>query len=797
MAGPDESGEYAPDSTDFYDDRLLDPTYNTDGKAGQLSPVWGYSERLREILDRNGQPKGRDRSELADALLRQLSTLGLYYEIVREFGASATPTETPRSIGLYVLLFPGEGKDNTGIKDLNDKILGYALNNQFIADRQKAVGEVFWQSETTLGPKFITVGADYKTAYVLAVDRTREDFAAALVTFDAKLVASLLPLLDAAEQEFKDDQKRVKAIRDVRNAISKNGYRFDFLYGVRLIDTGNRERLSSAKALVRTFLLITEALKGAGVVRLLGKYKKSYKKKVQKRIGLKPDPEKYDARGKGYEWRDFVRSAKNSGDIKEQIVTGKAGSVTVDFMNVYVNDVWTVAFFQSRRNVWVANPDVVRDVRKKLLEEPPLGKGYKIWFETQKYLLELWLVSLNIIDFVKDFLRKEFDKELLGYHDDCLAAFKEVKSETPTNDVKWSRLTRVLTRDLRNTSYPFPVLGSASEFQFFSYSSDHRARIFLSMDIRDLGVDLAFLYDYVLGELEMGRKKDVALMQTAFAATDVVNWLRREMFDAVRKAFLTYYGKLKGAANTRSAREAFGNADVADGLPSSFEDSLQLLMGGDEVFAAADPLYSAHLLEIIAALDAATLQGRPMNIRFGVAYSQAKRGPGQKRRNQESHDQAFRLSAGAAGSLKHWERMHRRIERYIEKLEDNEAKKKYAPGFAKSLDALGLMKMFARTQYGDTRVITGPELIERLARWSTDNFWESPKRSDPELVDFKGNIIDAKKLKKDVAQLEKDVAAKVGKDNVHVDPPPIMKEPAWVGKIHKWLEKYYEEMAKA
>ena len=44
-------------------------------------------------------------------------------------------------MSLYVVLFPSEAKDNTGIKDLNDKVLGYQLNTKYIRRRQQELSE--------------------------------------------------------------------------------------------------------------------------------------------------------------------------------------------------------------------------------------------------------------------------------------------------------------------------------------------------------------------------------------------------------------------------------------------------------------------------------------------------------------------------------------------------------------------------------------------------------------------------------------------------------------------------------
>ena len=104
-------------------------------------------------------------------------------------------------------------------------------------------------------------------------------------------------------------------------------------------------------------------------------------------------------------------------------------------------------------------------------------------------MLELWLVVLNVIDYVKDFLSGEFRTALARYHQDALTAYSNVL-DPPMGAIDWPRLERVLTHDVRQTKR-IAVLGTASEFQFYSYAADYRERIFFMMDIRDLGVVLA------------------------------------------------------------------------------------------------------------------------------------------------------------------------------------------------------------------------------------------------------------------------------------------------------------------
>ncbi|GAA2810445.1 hypothetical protein GCM10010533_55840 [Mycolicibacterium pallens] len=89
---------------------------------------------------------------------------------------------------------------------------------------------------------------------------------------------------------------------------------------------------------------------------------------------------------------------------------------------------------------------MIRDVRKKKLERAPLSHGNVTYtFAAPKDALELWLVILNMLDFVKGFESSEFDNKLTVYHDRALRAFLQLGHASATLD--WDNLQYVLTHD--------------------------------------------------------------------------------------------------------------------------------------------------------------------------------------------------------------------------------------------------------------------------------------------------------------------------------------------------------------
>ena len=160
-------------------------------------------------------------------------------------------------------------------------------------------------------------------------------------------------------------------------------------------------------------------------------------------------------------------------------------------------------------------------------------------------MLEFWLVILNLLDFLKDFLLGEFRKELVAYHDEGY----QLKDHLQFLDVRyvgnfWERLEHFLTHDLRDVQ--ISVLGTASEFEFYCFAMDRKDLIFFSMDIRDLGVDLLMWYEDSNEEIKNkpNSYEGIKLMEETFRASDPINAQRRFTYDQVVKIFEKYQNKI-------------------------------------------------------------------------------------------------------------------------------------------------------------------------------------------------------------------------------------------------------------
>jgi hypothetical protein len=775
--GVESDGRSADDTLNRIDDSERDPESQSD-QPKKLSPVWTSSDNLRKLLRELGDPNDEKRNELKGALAYQVPTIVLYWQMGLFFKAIESHTAPSKTVSLYILLFPGEGKDNTGIKDLNDKVIGQWWNGEFIRRRYEAIGKIFNDAH------FMVVAQTYKTAYILTYDGRREDFVKKLADLDEALRVILLQILAAAEEDA--DKNKKKAIKKLRKKLKKKGYRFDIFFGFRSL------KPSSATKLQNVYLLVTEALKGAAIARYVAKTNKLGKpfKKVLRII--EPDSKKLDARGKEYDWKVYLKASDIAEKIKALCVKGTYHSEGFLYVldEVYIDTVWTVTFIERNGLYW-GNSDVIRDVRKKKLKAPPMRQG-NMTYSTGPLilLLETWLVVLNMLDFVKRFKTDEFAGALLKYHDDALAVYLQLGQ--PTLDIDWPKLEKVLTHDVRQNK-KMAVFESASEFLFYSYASDHSKRIFFSMDVRDMGVELMLNYEHSNREVGYNRHADIALMEETFRASDAIDERRRFTYDRVVEVFRKYYDLLAKGGGTvdAAARAAFAAASFEK--LGTFEESAQIMLGGDEVYAAVHPQYAQYVHKIVEDLDKTAYDAdRTINVRTSVAFSSEKDAtdPDGRTQVQLSHQEAMRLAEEAPSTLKELERAQRRIERLVDMLESNPKKKSRGPGYRTELDKLPLTRLFARSKFGKPTRLSDSRFLALLTACQAGDIAAAEKTKLFELVDFDGNVVDGQKLVKQAAALEDKVRRDVGFDNVRGHPPPVTKMPKWIDKLlDKWSPK--------
>lgn len=799
--------------------RREDPRYLFDPEKHTAPPVWAESQRLRQIVEavvKGTVPDGPMRGALRAALERQLPTLLLWKHASQE--RPARPRGEGATATLYVIVFPGESTDGTGLKQLNDKVLYYDLNTKFIRERQRIIKEIFGGAPGGTG--FITVGQDYKTASIVAVAKTRRAFAAELLRLDVKLRAALRAALTEAEHEAAKEtnaakrKARLREISAVCTAIGKKKWRFDFLFGAAT------RAASKSTEIEIVYLLLTEALKAAGVARFIAKADavgrwRGAATGIARRHRAVPDDKNDDDRGKQFDPESFrEKTLAATKAIRDVMSQGASVKSAFDYMNIYVNGVWTVPWviYHPDEQRLVANPDVIRDARKRALTSPPMKAGVKGSFRAQVQLLELWLVAINTIDLIKDFVVPEFKNELVWYHRRAEEVYAELEG---TGRVNGAQLEKVLTRDLRQGPDPLPVLGRASEFQFYAHASDYANRIFFVMDVRDLGVDLMIPYELSSDEMLGRRLGGERLMAETFWSSDPINRRKRATYEAVVDEFRkAHWRATRDAGWRRHVLRAFGVGGGGVEPMPSFERSLEVMMGGDEFFVAAHAAYAGHEAEIIAGLDQRLHYGLPLNLRSAVAYSSAtwaKRAPtappspDQRARNADAHSEALALASSAPNTLKEFERTHRRIERLIEKVprdprrqpkadpKRDKNREEKAKKYREELGKLGLLELYARAKHSEPGLMKPGPLRLLLAALAAGDPRKAAAVSEGkfDLVDFRGEAVDERKLSQAALALENRVERDARRNNVHIDPPPIMQKP----KLPKWLKEILPDRA--
>ena len=208
------------------------------------------------------------------------------------------------------------------------------------------------------------------------------------------------------------------------------------------------------------------------------------------------------------------------------------------------------------------------------------------------------------------------------------------------------------------------------------------------------------------------------------------------------------------------------------------------MLGGDEELRRRSSTYAPYVASIISDLDKTAFGTRTIDLRASVAFAGVD--DTDRRQIQLSHQQAMRLAEEAPSTLKRLERTHRRIERLIDVIEKNDAKKGRAPGYRAELANLALMKLFARVKHGRAGRILDKDFKTLLDALKRGDIIRALKTGNFELVDFKGDVIDVEKLEKKAAALEDKVRRDVGIDNTRVQVPPAYKIPL---KLPKWLEE--------
>jgi hypothetical protein len=707
-----------------------------------LPVVWSRSDAVTRALD-SDLVTPESRSILLQAVERQLNT-AWYYLLLRLDQFVAKETAAAPQWDFFALVFPGETKDNTGVKDLNDKVLGYHLNNRYREEYQAEIRKIFNAHQ------FHVVGQNYKSAYFArpSKDDGRLSFDRALVELDTALRRILLELLD-------EQKKRTKAGEELREKLRREEqYRFEIFYGMSTVaneagaasstgaavtwqeiglinsaqpvGTSPQNRARSAPGTMDTlFRAVTETLKAAAMSRILYNVN-PYTRDIVPKI---PVDEVLDRRGQTFVDSNYAKFAGIARIVKALVHRSRFP----DYNNIYINTVYTKTFLEMGR----ANPDVIRDVRKKQFDGPPPLEQIGLDSNKQQVWLEVWLTGLNTLDFIKDFhTATEYPDLIHEYHDKVVQAILDLSVDTPPVDL--GRVKDVIDKDLRQRQ-AIAIFGTGSEYLFYSKVSNYSERIIFSMDLRDFGVDVLANYDVVNEKVVAEKLQGRALLQATLQSTDWVALARRRAYASTEKILRTYHGRI--------------------GRAKGFAEDVQIMLGGDELFVATHSQFAPHITSILKDMDAEQL-----NLRCGIARSVARAAAGDKQRlnNQMAHQDAMSAADMTGGVLKYFERAHSRVQRLIAKLSDDESDGKQ--GFLRELNDLQLLKMYA--EFVMPPRSRSAQHVDKTLRRLRQQIASDDAADHVKLYRFDGTEVSQETLRSETARLERRVREKVGDRNV-------------------------------
>jgi hypothetical protein len=168
------------------------------------------------------------------------------------------------------------------------------------------------------------------------------------------------------------------------------------------------------------------------------------------------------------------------------------------------------------------------------------------------------------------------------------------------------------------------VLGTTSEFQFYAYASDYADQIFFVMDVRDLGVDLMTFYEIANVIVTDDKLKENDLVDLTLRAGDATVQRKRVTYDTVVAVFRKYYKALLLGGSRAAAEKAFGTALQVEGRIPDFDQCVQVMLGGDEIFVATHPYFAQFEFQIVSDVASATFEGLPLNLRESLLRTRAR-----------------------------------------------------------------------------------------------------------------------------------------------------------------------------
>jgi len=627
----------------------------TDPTSGDKDDAWKDAAKSDKALAdlggeaTTGKVDAAARDQLVADIRRQVPDLALTQAVMD--GASVVVN----------LIMPGGGL--TGIKTMNDQLVGYRINSEKILPARDAlIQQVFGHFGLNL------VEQSYKTA-TLASSLTIEQLQPVMQAAMHQIDAGMRPILRTALQEgitFWQEQahkakegsderaeadKRLKKMRETVAKITDD-FVFDFQFGLAKIESGGQ-----GDAYQRALDAKMNATRAA----LMGRDHGNGLSGTE--LGNAGDP-----RGGVYDEKAFVNFCKEGEAIKDGIIAG-GNLITVK----HGDQTHSMMLFTGDGS---PNRDVMRDVRKGKISDDMLGNANERALLAQ---FKRYFDHINAFDYFKSFTRGENDEagQRVAKALEMVKKLQEGKSVEPT-EVK-----KLTTENLAGEVNP--QAGETSEMEFYNKSAHLHDRLLINADIKDLGLDL--MEGYAKAEERVADGADVK--RTGLAASDNLLRFKRNAVDQMRQ----FYGEVLDRAIADAKKNH--NAGLAKALEGEREPLF--LLGGDEITLSLHHGLQPYVGEIAAKLAQAA--------RARVAVTDTGHGSNAV----EAHKKALQAADPAHGILKEYETAERELRSLVSEIGD----RKVAERGAALVDGLGLNRLFIDATTGKNKLVnfeTGKEV---------------------------------------------------------------------------------------
>ena len=472
-----------------------------------------------------GTASKEQREHLAAELRRQVPDIALL-DAVRTGDAKT----------VISVVTPGGG--DTGIKRMNDELIGYQLNsNRLMPARNKIIKEAFEAQG------FKVVDQNYKTTTFVS-DKVPAETTAGMAAASKQIDAHMKPLLEQvlAEgiQHFKADlakrtppdpeieigQSRIKKMEALRTKIgSGESFQFDFQMGAAELQGG----------------------KDASYEQVLGAEMNASKAAIMARdTSFTPEQGAAGGRAMVFHEAEFVAFAKETVAIKEQLASA---SLPYHGQRVAVFEGGTL------------NRDILRAVRKGSYNEQLDPQETKTLESVKQYF-----TRVNSLDYITHFTGDEVGAQGLEVGE-AAALVAQLESDKPIAKEAANQIAATLAQGT-------PQAGAANEAQFYGKAAALHDRIVLNADIKDMGLDLFAGYEKSMDAIGRNPKANVNAV-SRHASDGIVDFKRNAV-----KAFQAFYAK-ELLPKAKELAKQQNRQDLLEVLANEAEPLM--LLGGDEI----------------------------------------------------------------------------------------------------------------------------------------------------------------------------------------------------------------------